>query len=246
MTIIRITVIAGIVCLAGMRLTVAGAAGRPESATPLTASVLWYEEQEAGTDLYPIRIMVSTGFVRIDDDDDNGDFVLLDRGTHQIYSVNREEQSILVIAHQPGDQRLPESVRLDEVIEEDDTAPAIDGKRPLLISFTANDTLCYRVAAVPGLLDAAVAGLVDYARALGNRQQGSLQSVPAEMQTPCFLSRYVYAPDRHLAHGLPIQEWDEAGYRRALVNYRSGQQVDPQLFVLPEGYRRLQLNSNGL
>ena len=100
---------------------------------------------------------------------------------------------------------------------------------------------CYRVAAVPGLLDDAVAGLADYARVLGNRQLGSLRTVPAELQTPCFLSRCVYAPDRHLRHGLPIQEWDDAGYQRSLVNSRAAAQVEPGLFALPEDYQRIRL-----
>jgi len=230
-------------CLAGLSYTVHAA---PAGAGPLTATLLWYEEQEAGTDTYPVRIIVSTGFVRIDDADDNGDFVLLDRANRNLYSVSHEDRSILVIAYRAHARELPAGLRLDEEIEADDAAPSIAGRRPLLVSLRANDTICYRVAAVPGLLDDAVAGLAEYARVLGNRQRGNLSSVPAEMQTPCFLSGYVYAPDRHLRHGLPIQEWDQAGYRRALVDYRSGEQVAQELFELPEGYQRIRLEGGGL
>jgi len=245
-TIDRMIVLLLAVCVAGVLLPATNAAATGDGAGPLTASLLWYEEKEAGTDIYPVRIVVSAGFVRIDDDDDNGDFVLLDRATRNLYSVSHEERSIVVIEYRAHERRLPDDIRLDEVIEEDDAAPTIAGKRPLMVSFTANDTTCYRVAAVPGLLEEAVAGLADYARVLGNRQLGSLQSVPVEMQTPCFLSRYAYTPDRHLRHGLPIQEWDGAGYQRSLVNYRAAQQVDPGLFELPEGYRRVSLDSDGL
>ncbi|HUT41807.1 MAG TPA: hypothetical protein VM011_10735 [Gammaproteobacteria bacterium] len=228
-------------CLAGMLIAVMGPLSAQEPAGPRTASMLWYQEKEAGTDIYPVRIIVSAGFVRIDDDDDGGDFVLLDRATRTLYSVNHEERNILVIEYQPREPRVPDTIRFDEVIEEDAAMPAVAGKQPLLVRFTANDTTCYRVAAVPGLLDDAVAGLADYARVLGNRQLGSLHTVPAEMQTPCFLSRYVYAPDRHLRHGLPIQEWDGAGYQRSLVNFRAGAQVEPGLFALPEGYQHIRL-----
>jgi len=244
-TIDRMIVLLLAACVAGVLLPVTNAAAGG-GAGPLTASLLWYEEQEAGTDIYPVRIVVSAGYVRIDDDDDNGDFVLLDRATRNLYSVSQEERTIVVIEYRAHEQQLPDGIRLDEVIEEDDEAPTIAGKRPLMVSITANDTTCYRVAAVPGLLEEAVAGLADYARVLGNRQLGSLQTVPAEMQTPCFLTRYAYAPDRHLRHGLPIQEWDGAGYQRSLVNYRAAQQVDPGLFVLPEGYRRVSLGGDGL
>jgi hypothetical protein len=242
----RIAAIALAVCLAGLSHAAAHAAAAGDGAGPLTATLLWYEEKEPGTDVYPVRIIVSTGFVRIDDDDDNGGFVLLDRASRDLYSVDPEEQTILVFGYRDHEQQPPADLRLDEEIEADDAAPAIAGRRPLLISLKANDTICYRVAAVPGLLDDAVAGLAEYARVLGNRQLGDLQSVPAEMQTPCFLSRYAYAPDRHLRHGLPIQVWDQAGYQRALVNFRSGEQVDPGLLKLPAHYRRMQMEGGGL
>jgi len=241
----RLSVLALAACLASALLTAANVSAAPGDAGPQLASLLWYEESEPGTDSYPVRIIVTAGHVRIDDDDDNGDFVLLDRITRSLYSVSRGEQSILVIEYRAQEQRMPDDLRLDVVIEEHDTVPTVAGRQPQLISLMANGATCYRVAAVSGLLEDAVAGLADYARVLGNRQLGSLQSVPAELQTPCFLSRYVYAPDRHLRHGLPVLEWDGQGYRRSLVKYRSGEQVDPGLFVLPGDYRRLRLEPAG-
>ena len=73
---------------------------------------------------------------------------------------------------------------------------------------------------------------------LGNRQFSDMTSLPEEMQTPCFLSRYVYVPARHLRHGLPISEWDESGYRRTLVDYREDETVKADLFTLPETYEK--------
>ena len=58
------------------------------------------------------------------------------------------------------------------------------------------------------------------------------------MQTPCFLSRHVYAPARHLLEGLPVSEWDESGYRRTLVDYRENGMVAADLFELPDDYER--------
>ncbi len=83
---------------------------------------------------------------------------------------------------------------------------------------------------VPGLLDAAVSGLAEYARVLGMRQLNSMDVVPESVQTPCFLSRYAYAPARHLDRGLPVQEWDGAGYRRTLVDFNASTMVSPALF----------------
>lgn len=214
-----------------------------DGAGTVRADLLWYDEQEPGTEVYPVRIIVSRGFVRIDDDDDDGDFVLLDRATFDLYTVTHDERSILEIPYRHLEPRLPEDLRLDAAIDRDDKAPAVAGEPALLVSLSANGDTCYRVAAVPGLLEEAVAGLADYARVLGNRQFGNLGTVPVDRQTPCFLARYVYAPDRHLQHGLPVMEWDDAGYRRVLVNYRAGETVDAALFVLPEGYERLTLGT---
>jgi hypothetical protein len=214
-----------------------------EAAGTVRADLLWYDEQEPGTEVYPVRIIVSRGFVRIDDDDDDGDFALLDRATFDLYTVTREERNILEIPYRHLEPRRPDDLRLDEEIERDESAPAIAGKSPLLVSLRANGDTCYHVAAVPGLLEEAVAGLADYARVLGNRQFGNLRTVPADMQTPCFLAHYVYAPARHLQHGLPILEWDDNGYRRALISYQADETVAAALFVLPEGYERVTLGT---
>jgi len=115
-------------------------------------------------------------------------------------------------------------------------APEIAGKQPLFIRFLASGMVCYHAVVVPGLLEQASAALAEYATLLGNRQFSDMASVPEEMQTPCFLSRYVYLPARHFQHGLPISEWDETGYRRTLVDFREGEKVASGLFTLPDGY----------
>lgn len=214
-----------------------------DGAGTVRADLLWYDEQEPGMEVYPVRIIVARGFVRIDDGDDEGDFALLDRATFDLYTVTREERTILQIPYRHLDLQVPDDLHMDDVIEQDENAPPVAGKTPLLVSLRANGDTCYHVAAVPGLLEEAVAGLADYARALGNRQYGNLRTVPADQQTPCFLAHYVYATERRLQHGLPVMEWDAAGYRRALVNYRTDATVDAALFVLPEGYERITLGT---
>ncbi|MEZ5540532.1 MAG: hypothetical protein R3F42_00615 [Pseudomonadota bacterium] len=221
-----------------LALTGPAAAPAQEASTPV-ADRLWYEEQEAGTDPYPVRITVSSAYLRIDDDDDQGDFVLLDRAAGTVYSVSHDERTILEIRPRQSGPGLPDDLVLDAAVTSDQDAPAIAGHAAVLVDLTANGASCYHVAAVPGLLEAAVAGMADYARVLGRRQAESLQTVPQEIQTPCFLARYVYAPDRYLRYGLPIQEWDGAGYRRALVDFRGGVAVDAGLFTLPADYRRV-------
>jgi hypothetical protein len=208
----------------------------------IDVALLLYEEQEAGTDVYPIRVLVNDRHIRIDDNLDEGDFVLLDRETRRLYSISREEQNILVVNYRPVEAKLPAGLELSEVETTDPEAPRIQGRPTVNRQLLANGEICLQVVVVPGLMDAAVNGLAEYARVLGMRQLNSMDVVPESMQTPCFLSRHAYAPARHLGQGLPVQEWDGAGYRRALVGFNESVRVSPALFRLPAGYAEFSLD----
>ena len=203
--------------------------------------MLLYEEQEAGTDVYPVRILVSDTHVRIDDGHDKDNFVLLDRDSRRLSSVNHAERNILVIDYRAVEIQPPDDLELTEIETIDTTAPKIQGRQLLNRQLLANGETCLQLMVVPGLLDEAVSGLAEYARVLGARQLNNMGTVPDSMQTPCFLSRYAYAPARHLRNGLPVLEQDAAGYRRSLVNFRAAEQVPSELFSLPDGYEEFRL-----
>jgi hypothetical protein len=225
-------------------LIVAGSgAAAEEPAAELDATVLWFEEQEAGTDVYPVRMLVTGAFLRIDDGTDGSDFVLMDRGTRIIYSVSHEEQTTMEIVYQAATAKLPDSLKLTEDVQTDEQAPAIAGKTPRHVRLLANGTSCYEAVIVPDLLKEETAVLVQYERTLGDRQLNTLQQVPADIQTPCYLARYAYAPARHYLLGFPIQEWDGAGYRRALVNYSEAGRVAASLFEVPAAYQRYRIGN---
>lgn len=231
--------------LAGIIVAVLLASGCDNTEAPANlttvVSQLLYQEQEAGIEPYPVRIMVTPEFVRFDDGYDGSDFMLLERASRTIYNVSHEEHRILVIANPPVAPGLPEALSLSEARETDPSAPLIEGKQPVLIRFLANGDECYQAIVIPGLLPEATAGLVEFAVILGERQRVDLQSVPTDMQTPCFLARYAYAPERHLQAGLPLEEWDAAGYHRTLADFRAGEAVSRELFKLPSDYERMQL-----
>jgi hypothetical protein len=222
----------------------AAGCGRAEEAehTDTTVSLLLYQEQETGIEPYPVRIMVNPEFVRFDDGYTGSDFMLMERATRTIYNVSHEERRILVIANPSVATGMPEDLALTEARVTDTAAPMIAGKQPEHIRFLANGEECYQAVVVPGLLPEATAGLAEFAAILGERQRGDLQSVPADIQTPCFLARYAYAPDRHLQSGLPVQEWDAAGYRRTLADFSAEKAVSAELFELPLDYERFQLD----
>ncbi len=201
-------------------------------------SMLSYEEQEAGTDLYPVRVLVSPGFLRLDDGYAESDFVLLDRREKTIFSISHEGQSIMVIENSPNDTVLPTDIDLTVNRTPDKEAPMIAGNQPEHLQYLANGKTCFQSVTVSGVLETAVAAMTEYAELLADRQLNNMQAVPLNMQTPCFLSRYAYAPAWHLQYGLPLQEWDSSGYTKSLVDFSDDEVMPLTLFELPDGYAR--------
>ena len=222
-------------------LTACGKSGdRAGTASQIVTDVniLTYEEQEAGTDSYIVRVLVSPGYVRFDDGYAASDFALLDRQSRKVFSVSHEDHSILVIENQPNDVTLYPLVKLTETRTPDTEAPAIAGKQPVHINYLANENLCFQAVILPDVMGDAVAGMAEYAEVLAERQLNNMESVPKSMQTPCFLSRHVYAADRQYRDGLPVQEWDNTGYFRTLTNFSENETVPAALFELPVEYER--------
>jgi hypothetical protein len=201
-------------------------------------NILSYEEREAGTDSYIVRVLVSPGYVRFDDGYAASDFALLDRRSRTVFSVSHEDRSILVIKNQPNDAMLSPVIKLTETRTPDTEAPAIAGQQPVHVNYLANGDSCFQAITVPGVMGDAVAGMAEYAKVLAERQLNNMDSVPEIMQTPCFLSRYVHAPARHYRNGLPVQEWDETGYFRTLTDFSENETVPAAVFELPGAYER--------
>lgn len=219
-----------------------GTTGSPQTSLP-DGIILSYEEQEAGVEAYPVRILVVPGFLRMDDGHDDDDFMLFDRNSRTIFSINHADRDILVI--EPGtpadEQAPPPDLNLGIERTEDKNIPPVAGRTPEIYRFTADGKTCLEAVVVPGLLPRAVQALGEYDRLLADRQRATLDNTPVEFRTPCYLSRYIYAPDRQLEKGLPIQEWDSSGYRRTLTDFRDKVTIEPGLFVLPSGYDRYTL-----
>jgi len=201
-------------------------------------NILSYEEREAGTDSYIVRVLVSSGHLRFDDGYAASDFALLDRQSRAVFSVSHEDRSILVIDNQPNDAVPSPAIKLTVTRTADTAAPVIAGKQPVQIDYLANGELCLQTVTVPGVMEDAVAGMAEYVEVLAERQLNNMESVPESMQTPCFLSRYVHAPSRHYRDGLPVQEWDETGYFRTLTDFSANETVPAALFELPAEYER--------
>lgn len=224
----------------------AGCSESPETGEAKTGNfLLVYEEQEPGTEVYPVRVLITPDYLRFDDGADDGDYLLLDRSTRTAYSVAHEESSILVLDVPVSGKRPSGEITLEEKRTPDPDAPLVAGTRPLTVEYLADGERCMQAVVVPGFLSGAADALAEYARLLGDRQYRDLDTVPADMRTGCFLARYIYHTDRHLAEGLPLQEWDDAGYRRSLVGFEENAVFPDGLFSLPDGYGEIRLDGPG-
>lgn len=208
-----------------------------------TGTVLWYSEQEAGTRPYKVRYIVSKHFMRSDDGNDRGDFVLYDRRNQKIFSVVHDERRILQIDGEGVVPAVPGvlEMEVDKIVDED--APMVAGIRPVTVKLMAGDQRCYMATVLPGLLTDVSNAFLEFNRALAVQQLRSMENTPEEFRTPCFLLRYVYATDFYLMHGLPLVDLDENGDRRALLDYATDEGLDAELFALPVGYQLQRLGA---
>jgi hypothetical protein len=200
--------------------------------------VIWYSEQEEGIEPYPVRYIVTEDYLRSDNGGSDEGFVLLDRNKKIIYNVVPSSATILVIDGSAGLATPPPSLRIDESGSDHEDAPAIAGHKAREVQVYAGERFCYGAVVVPGLDEAVGAALREFAHVLAARRAQTLDNTPPEMRDDCFLARYVYAPARHLAQGLPVEEWDVFGRRRRLAAPAEAIEVDDALFELPAEYRR--------
>lgn len=206
------------------------------AADEVPATVVWFQEQETGIDPYPVRYIVTADYLRSDDGVDAGSFLLFDRHTRRISSVVPANRSVLVI---DGEGELPEkptSLEFSVRRRVDEKAPAIDGVTPLELKLVAGDKVCRTALVVPGFLEPVRAAMQEFSRALAVQQQRTLSHTPENMQTPCFLSRYLYAGDFQVAQGMPLADWDDSGERRELTRFDTEVGVDDSLFEVPTDY----------
>ena len=211
-----------------------------EAAGRLPAAVLWYREREAGVDPYTTRIIVTERWLRMDDGAAGTDYVLLDRKARVVYSVAHETRSVLVIPYREVEARPPVPLEYGLEREVQEEAPRIAGREVVHYTYRVNGERCRDAMVVPGLLPEAVAAMRELARVMAGEHGANLANTPVEVQREmlCDLAESIFAPERYLEHGLPIQEWEAGGYHRALVDFDPAWEADPKLFTLPEGYRR--------
>ena len=216
-----------------------GDAAAVDAAGRVMVTMLRFEEAEPGAGAYSTRMLVSERYIRIDDGPGAVDYILYDNREKRIFSVLAARRQVLVV--EPGRDYQPPppdlALRQEKVMDENIPAAA-DYYR-----FYADEVLCYHVVTKAGFLPAVATIMRDYHRVLSAQQQQISHATPAALRTPCYKANYLYAPATYMSRGFPIQQWDQAGYRRALEAYEEGVLVDAALFTVPPSYHRYSLEA---
>lgn len=209
------------------------------------ATTLRFEEQEEGVEPYPLRMIVTKQFLRMDDGPDAKSYLLLDRAKKTIYNVNAEDRTILEI---PGRKIiLPEEGRPDLEVTEQDSRdmPSFGARQPVYKTLSVGNKACYNVIAIPELMPDTVAAMREYLQTLSSQQIENLDKTPKAMRDPCMMANLVFYPTKHLEFGFPLREWDYRGFVREMVDFGKSE-VNSSLFSLPPDYRRMTLDRKGL
>ena len=201
------------------------------------AGLLVYQVWEEGIEPYVSRVLVTEDHVRLDEGGDGGGYTLFDRQQEIIYNVQTEDRSILVLNAQGPATDGGDSLILNEEVKLDQAAPKVAGEQPKEVRLFANGELCSEMVVVEGVMEDALEGLRELKLSLARIQSATLESMPLSMRTPCDLAANLYAADRPLSFGLPLQE-RSTGRSQSLVDFAPDHPADDALFELPVDFSR--------
>jgi hypothetical protein len=207
--------------------------------TDKPSATIFLSFTESGPDgEYPVRMLVSEKFLRIEDGDTQDGFIVFDRTARTLYSVSHAAKSTLVLRARPVTLSAPKQFE-HRVEREKETLPPVDGRTVTHYRLLTNRERCFDVYAAEGLLPEAVAALREYHETLAGEQAVMQTNLPSGMQSACDLADQVFAPARYLAHGFPVRQVNRAGVTRQLVSYKRDVPVEKGIFDLPKDYKQI-------
>jgi hypothetical protein len=201
------------------------------------ATIVYFNEQEGAREPYRTRMIVTPRYLRLDDDDDKGDFVLFDRNKRVIYSTNAMDQRTLVIRWKKTELSAPATMKnRDEKLDE--KVPPIGKNEVRRYRLYTNDKVCYDLYAARDLLPNVVKAMAEFQQTLAVEHAAFMRATPLQTSSPCDQMSNVYQPARFLKYGFPIHARDYLGRMRQLADYKTDQTVSGDLFKLPADYEQ--------
>jgi len=214
----------------------------PEKKSAATSILLLYKVEEPNVDPYESRIVITDEYIRLDDNNDGNDFVLVDRAKETVYSVSDENDAILVVKHNPLSIKSPIELKSETVRTPDKNSPKVDGRELVHYIFKVNGEACQDAMIAEGLLLNATEAIAEYRRILAGQHAKTFNGTPADLRNTCDMAIHIFQSDRYLKFGLPIHERDHSGYQRSLIDFDDNFEPKPALFVLPEGFDQFSID----
>ena len=209
---------------------------------------LSYIEREPGTDEYEVTMLVSSRYIRIDEEGEETGFIIYDDEKKTIYSVSHHDQSVLVIKEYAfSDKDMPVKPAI-EFLELAD-APKVSGKSIFNYRvFVDNgkdkmEETCQEVQLVENLMPDVRKILKNYQKVVSGQQVKMVDNEINERQTACFYIDQIYNSGEYYDKGLPIQEWHSNERSKILTGYEKIS-IDSSKFNLPEEYRQFSIGSD--
>ena len=204
------------------------------NAEEISSRVFFYEEIEQGVGGQTMRYLVNENYLRIDNGEDNADFILFDRQQKIIHSINHEDRTVLKIENKQWvAPRFDFKVKVLQGIMHD--APKISNKQVFSYIVKADDTACTQVSLIKDMYPQDMQVFYQYQQVLSGQQVATLKNTPEELHTPCFLIDQIYHSGNYYKQGLPVHISYSRGYEKFLKDYKESK-IDVGLFVKPEGY----------
>ncbi len=208
----------------------------PATAQPVDVTQIYLEHVEPGIESYQSRLLVSDRFLRMDDGQDQDDFILFDLQTQQTHSVNHETKLLIKLKPAPARQvqfKLDYQVTMKPLQD----APAIAGQQPTEYQFFANGQLCRLSINASALLPRATRALAQYEQQIAERNKLSIEQVPASVKTRCYLANNILHSVDYLQGGFPLMVMDHKGRQKRLLEF-SKVKKPAAIFSLPDNYRQ--------
>ncbi len=193
-----------------------------------------FVESESGLEPFQTRLLLGDDYLRLDDGDDYGDFVLFDLKTHWIHSYNHEDRTHILVK-----PKIVEDITSDIhwYVERQELtdAPMLGGKIPIQHSFYANAQLCSQSMNAKGFLSEVSKVLIDYYRVLEDQNKQTVNHIPEAIKTDCYMANHYLFSTEYLKKGFPLYMVDYQGHEKKLLSYRDLEK--PKIIMQhPENY----------
>lgn len=212
----------------------------------IDAYKLSYVEREPGVDEYPVTLLVTDRYVRLDEEGENSGYILYDDKTKVIYSVSHVDNSTLIIKEHKFSEKDSPVKGKTEYLQLADAPKVSDNdiyNFRLYIEEAANQITCMEIQLVENILPEVRQMLRNYQKVVSGQQVRMTDNVVSEVQGGCYFVDQVYNTGAYYDKGLPIQEWHSNERARILTSYKKVK-VSADKFVIPEGYREFSIDSD--